>query len=103
FCLSPVLFSRRPEIMKRILLLTFLLLTLLTLASAVPISAQTGPVAVRTTPETKTAKAGIKNPAIDMKGYLEVAEEAAKHRESRRLTEEEFISMSREFGVIILD
>jgi hypothetical protein len=45
----------------------------------------------------------IPNPAIDMKGYLRVAREAAKHRESRRLSEEEFIRMSREPGVVILD
>ena len=45
----------------------------------------------------------IPNPAIDMKGYLRVAQEAAKHRESRRLTEEDFIRMSQEPGVIILD
>ena len=43
------------------------------------------------------------NPAIDMAGYLKVAEEAAKHRESRRLTEADFIRMSREEGTIVLD
>src|SRR5215207_5202104 len=48
-------------------------------------------------------KAGIANPAIDMKGYLRTAREAAKHRESRRLSEEDFVKMSREPGVIILD
>ena len=45
----------------------------------------------------------IPNPAIDMKGYLRVAEEAAEYREKRRLTEDEFIKTSREPGVIILD
>lgn len=45
----------------------------------------------------------IPNPAIDMEGYLRVAREAAMHRESRRLTEEEFIKIAREPGVIILD
>lgn len=45
----------------------------------------------------------IPNPAIDMEGYLRVAREAAKYRESRRLTEDEFIKLSREPGVIILD
>jgi hypothetical protein len=45
----------------------------------------------------------IKNPAIDMEGYLRMAGEAAKHRESRRLSEADFIKMSREPGVIILD
>jgi len=48
-------------------------------------------------------KDSIPNPSIDMEGYLRVAREAAKHRESRRLTEDEFITMSREAGVIILD
>jgi hypothetical protein len=43
------------------------------------------------------------NPAIDMQGYLQVAREAAKHRESRRLSEAEFIHMSQEPGVIVLD
>jgi phage shock protein E len=48
-------------------------------------------------------KAGIANPAIDMEGYLRVSAEAAKHRESRRLAEDEFIRMSREPGTVILD
>jgi len=48
-------------------------------------------------------KPAISNPNIDMQGYLKVAAEAAEYRESRRLTEAEFISMSREPGTIILD
>jgi phage shock protein E len=43
------------------------------------------------------------NPAIDMSGYLHVAAEAATHRDGRRLSEEEFIRMSREPGTVILD
>ncbi len=43
------------------------------------------------------------NPAIDVKGYLRIAEEAAKHRESRRVTEAEFLRMSQEKGTIVLD
>jgi hypothetical protein len=43
------------------------------------------------------------NPAIDMDGYLSVSREAAQHRQSRRLSEEEFIRMSREPGTVILD
>ena len=43
------------------------------------------------------------NPAIDMDGYLRVAREAAEHRETRRVSEEEFIRMSREPGTIVLD
>jgi hypothetical protein len=48
-------------------------------------------------------KPAIANPAIDMQGYLRAAAEAAEHRESRRLSEEEFIRMSREPGTVILD
>jgi len=43
------------------------------------------------------------NPAIDMEAFLRVSQEAAKHRESRRLSEAEFIAMSREPGTIVLD
>jgi hypothetical protein len=43
------------------------------------------------------------NPRIDMAGYLRVANEAAMHRASRRLSEEEFLRMSREPGTIVLD
>ena len=45
----------------------------------------------------------LQNPAIDMNGYLRVAAQAAEHRECHRLSEEEFIRMSRQPGVIILD
>lgn len=48
-------------------------------------------------------KPGITNPNIDMQGYLKVAAEAADYRESRRLTEDEFIRMSHEPEAIILD
>jgi hypothetical protein len=43
------------------------------------------------------------NPAIDMAGYLEVASEAARHRHGRRVSEEEFLRLSREPGTIVLD
>jgi phage shock protein E len=43
------------------------------------------------------------NPAIDMPGYLRTAGEAAAHRASRRLSEEDFIRMSREPGTMVLD
>ena len=45
----------------------------------------------------------IANPAIDMEGFLHVSREAAQHRATRRLTEEEFLRMSREPGTIVLD
>jgi hypothetical protein len=43
------------------------------------------------------------NPQIDINGYLKVSQEAAKHRETRRLTEADFIKMSTEPNTIILD
>jgi len=51
-------------------------------------------------PQNKT---GIKNPAIDMQGYLRVSAEAAKHREARRLSEDDFIRMSSAPGTVVLD
>lgn len=48
-------------------------------------------------------KPQLENPAIDMTGYLRVAEEAAAYREAHRTSEEEFIRLSREPGTIILD
>lgn len=45
----------------------------------------------------------VENPAIDISGYLRVAEDAARHREARRIPETEFIRMSGEDGTIILD
>lgn len=43
------------------------------------------------------------NPAIDMDGYLRISAAAAKHRKTRRLSEADFIRMSREPGTIVLD
>jgi hypothetical protein len=43
------------------------------------------------------------NPAIDMEGFLRVSARAAKHREARRVSQEEFLRMSREPGTIVLD
>ena len=45
----------------------------------------------------------IDNPSIDMAGYLRDAGEAALHRESRRVSEADFIRMSGERGTIVLD
>lgn len=45
----------------------------------------------------------VANPQIDMEGYLRVSAEAARHRVSRRVTEAEFIRMSRQPGTVILD
>ena len=43
------------------------------------------------------------NPAIDMPGYLAVAKEAAEHRKTHRVSEEDFIRMAGEPNTIILD
>jgi hypothetical protein len=48
-------------------------------------------------------KPSATNPAIDMDGYLRISREAAKHRETRRLSEEDFIRMSAEAGTLVLD
>ena len=70
--------------MTRLILLTLTILSISTIACA-------------------QNKVAITNPAIDMKGYLKAASEAAEHRESRRLTEDEFLRLSREPGTITLD
>lgn len=70
--------------MKRLFLLTLTILSVVQFAGA-----QSNPAIV--------------NPAIDMQGYLHISAEAAKYRESRRLTEAEFIQMSREAGTVVLD
>ena len=50
-----------------------------------------------------TSTPGTANPAIDMDGFLDDAAAAAAHRESHRVSEAEFLRMSREPGTIILD
>jgi hypothetical protein len=45
----------------------------------------------------------LDNPAIDMDAYLRVSREAAKHRETRRVSEEDFIRMSGGPRTIVLD
>ena len=43
------------------------------------------------------------NPSIDMQGYLRTSSAAAAHRDARRVSEVEFLRMSREPGTIVLD
>lgn len=43
------------------------------------------------------------NPNIDMLAHLVATQNAAKHRATRRLSEDDFIKMSKEEGVIVLD
>ncbi|MCE9533715.1 MAG: hypothetical protein K8T89_21695 [Planctomycetes bacterium] len=40
-----------------------------------------------------TRSSSLANPSIDMEGYLRVSQEAAKHRETRRVTEDDFIKI----------
>jgi 3-mercaptopyruvate sulfurtransferase SseA len=55
------------------------------------------------TPAELTVRDPGPNPQIDMNGYLKVSQDAANHRQKRRVTEEDFIKMSKEPGTIILD
>jgi hypothetical protein len=43
------------------------------------------------------------NPAIDMPRFLQVAAEAAEYREAHRVSEDEFIRLSRLPGTVVLD
>jgi len=58
---------------------------------------------VTANPRLQPFNQGLANSNIDMEGYLRVSVEASKHRETRRLTEDEFIRKSQEKGVVILD
>lgn len=52
---------------------------------------------------TLRAQTSINNTNIDMAGFLSISQKAAAHREQRRLTEAEFIRLSKEPGTIVLD
>lgn len=54
-------------------------------------------------PGTEPGKPGIPNPAIDMSGFLRISAEAATYRQSHRVSEEDFLRMSREPGTLVLD
>jgi hypothetical protein len=43
------------------------------------------------------------NPNIDMNAHIRNIQDAATHREKRRLSEDDFLKMSKEKGVIVLD
>ena len=45
----------------------------------------------------------LANPAIDMAGHLRVSDEAARHRQTHRVSEADFIRMSRQPGTVVLD
>ncbi len=48
-------------------------------------------------------EADLANPAIDMQAHLRLSAEAAKLREGRRLSEAQFLRMSREPDTVVLD
>ncbi len=45
----------------------------------------------------------LANPRIDIDGFLAISQEAARYRESRRVSEAEFLRLAAEPGTIILD
>jgi hypothetical protein len=45
----------------------------------------------------------VANPAIDIAGYLRVSRQALDYRETHRLSESDFMRMSREPGAVVLD
>lgn len=67
-----------------------------------PIGRQTGLAAILSLALVMSAVAGepedVVNPSIDMAAYLAVAAAAAAHRESHRVSEQEFLRLSREPG-----
>ncbi len=50
-----------------------------------------------------SADSTIPNPRIDMPAYLKLAQEAAAHRETHRVSEAEFLRMMGEPGTVVLD
>ena len=80
---------------SRFLVLLVLVCTLVACATAPQLASPPG--------EPIPADAVADNPAIDMDGFLAVATAAADHRESRRVTEEEFLRLMAEPGTIVLD
>jgi len=65
----------------------------------------TGVTAADPTPaaDPPDREAKVANPSIDMPGFLTVAQQAEAHRRTRRVTEDEFLTMSREKGTVVLD
>ena len=54
-------------------------------------------------PPVQQQQVAAPNPNIDMDAYVKSVKEVAEHRKSRRLTENDFIAMSKEDGAIVLD
>ena len=61
------------------------------------------PALVAAQPLLAAERLWLPNPKIDMAGHLAVAHEAAAHRVTRRVSEEEFIRLSKLPGTVILD
>lgn len=79
-----------------------LALALLPLALSPPASvAKDPPPEASSHPES--ASTSLDNPAIDMNAFLRVSREAASHRQTHRVSESEFLRMSREPGTVVLD
>jgi hypothetical protein len=53
--------------------------------------------------ESHTDADALANPAIDIEAFLRVFREALDYRETHRVSESEFVRMSREPGTIVLD
>ena len=81
--------------MRRI---TFSLIVLVCFSAGRPVSQ-----AVAADPTLAAVPSSIPNPLIDHVGFLQHAEQVAKLREVRRLTEEQFLEMARDPQVIVLD
>jgi hypothetical protein len=56
-----------------------------------------------TLPVSAAERPQMANPSIDMAGHLRVSDEAARHRRTHRVSEAEFIRLSRQPGTVILD
>jgi rhodanese-related sulfurtransferase len=70
-----------------------------TLILAVVLTAAANPAA----PQKKDERPELNNPAIDPKAFLEATKAALALRDTRRVSEDEFIRMGREAGTIVLD
>jgi rhodanese-related sulfurtransferase len=71
-----------------------LAVSLIALAASLGAAAQVAPAADRVS---------IVNPAIDSPAYLRAAHRALAHRDRHRLSEAQFIRMSRQPGTVVLD
>ncbi len=51
----------------------------------------------------KAPQERLANEKIDFRGFVQMSEEVAEYRESRRVTEAEFLRLSKQEGVVVLD